>query len=112
MANTLTRYRNAVKRILSEYAAFKPAYGDVEVEVIFDDKGDHYEVVHTGWNGWHRIHGAILHVDIKDGKVWIQHDGTEDGIAEELVQAGVPRDHIVLAFHHPDKRRYTDYAAA
>ena len=49
-------------------------------------------------------------MDIKDGKVWIQHDGTEDGIAEELVEAGVPREHIVLAFHPPDVRKHTPYA--
>ena len=42
----------------------------------------------------------------------IQHDGTESGIADELVQAGIPPEHIVLAFHHPDKRQYTGFAVA
>jgi hypothetical protein len=37
----------------------------------------------------------------KDGKIWIQHDGTEIGIANELVKLGVPKDDIVLAFHEP-----------
>ncbi len=79
----VTDYRDIVKRIISEYAALKPSYGDIEVETIFDDGQGHYEMVYTGWNGFRRIHGAVLHVDIRDGKVWIQHDGTEDGIAEE-----------------------------
>lgn len=51
-------------------------------------------------------------MDIKNGKVWIQHDGTESGIAGELLEAGIPRDHIVLAFHHPSKRQYTSFAVA
>ena len=51
-------------------------------------------------------------MDVRGDKVWIQRDGTEDGIAEELVDAGIPRDHIVLAFHHPSSRPYTDYAVA
>ena len=36
----------------------------------------------------------------------------EDGVAEELVEAGIPRDHIVLAFRAPEIRKYTDYAVA
>ncbi len=108
----VNQFAQAVKKIINEYAAFPPSYGEVAVEKIFDDANGHYELMYSGWNGSRRVHGAVLHVDIKDGKVWIQHDGTEDGIAEELVTAGVPRDHIVLAFHHPDERKHTDYAVA
>jgi hypothetical protein len=43
-------------------------------------------------------------------KGWIQHGGTEDGITEELVVAGIPRDHIVLGFPSPEKRKYTAFA--
>jgi hypothetical protein len=105
-------YRQILKRIITEYAAFKPSYGDIEVETVFDERHDHYEMLYTGWHEFRRIHGAVIHVDIRDGKVWIQHDGTEDGIAEELVRAGIPREHIVLAFHHPDKRKHTSFAVA
>lgn len=45
-----------------------------------------------------------------NGKLWIQHDGTEDGIANRLVELGVPKSDIVLAFHPPYKRPYTDFA--
>jgi hypothetical protein len=54
----------------------------------------------------------VLQVDIKDGKIWIQYDGTETGLACALVQAGVPKEDIVLAFHAPHKRPYTGYAVA
>jgi len=47
-----------------------------------------------------------------DGRFWIQYDGTEDGIATQLVEAGVSRDRIVLAFKHPDLGKFTDFAAA
>ncbi len=101
-----------IKSILSEYARFKISYGEVESETIFDDVNGHYQLVHHGWIGHRRIHGCLLHVDIRGDKIWIQHDGTEAGIANELVDAGVPRDRIVLAFHHPDTRKHTDYAVA
>ena len=30
-------YRDEIKRVLQEHAAHKPAYGDIEVELILDD---------------------------------------------------------------------------
>jgi hypothetical protein len=104
----LKEYRDIIKQILSEYAQFKPSYGEIETETVFDEEQDHYELVHVGWKGVERIHGSVIHVDIRDGKVWIQHDGTESGIAEELVEAGIPRDQI----HPPEIRQHTEFAVA
>lgn len=104
--------KEIIKRLLNEYAAYKISYGEVETETIFDDVKGHYQLMHQGWIGQRRIHGCLLHVDIRDEKAWIQHDGTEEGIANELVEAGIPHDRIVLAFHHPDTRKYTDFAVA
>lgn len=64
----------------------------------------------VGWNGQQRIHGCLMHIDLKDGKIWIQHDGTEEGIANRLVEAGAPREDIVLVFHALYKRRFTEFA--
>src|SRR4029453_2993371 len=64
------------------------------------------------WLSTHPSRGCVLQVDIKDGKFWIQYDGTETGLACALVQAGVPKEDIVLAFHAPHKRQYTGYAVA
>ncbi|MFB3041155.1 MAG: element excision factor XisI family protein, partial [Candidatus Poribacteria bacterium] len=40
---------------------------------------------------------------------WIQHDGTEEGIALDLVNEGIPKSDIVLAFHSRQVREHTDY---
>jgi hypothetical protein len=104
--------RAVVKRILGEYAAIKPAYGEIETETIFDDEKGHYEVIRLGWDDHRRVHGCLLHVDIRGDKIWIQRDGTEEGIANELVEAGIPREQIVLAFHNPDTRKHTGFAVA
>jgi hypothetical protein len=108
--DTLSEYRRIVRDLIREYARVRPSVGDVQAEVILDESNDHYELVHSGWNDIYRIHGSLLHIDIRDGKVWIQHDGTEDGVAEELVAAGIPRDHIVLAYKHPEIRPHTGFA--
>ncbi len=51
-----------------------------------------------------------MHLDIIDRKIWIQRDGTEDGIATDLEEAGIPKSDIVLAFHLQRLRKYTEYA--
>lgn len=100
----LMQYRSYIQRLLKERGNFKPSYGDIEFETIFDTAHDHYQLVSVGWHNSHRMYGCILHVDIKNGKIRIQHDGTEVGIANELVELGVPKEDIVLAFHPPYKR--------
>jgi hypothetical protein len=110
--DTLNQYRRIIRSIIEEYAHYKPVNIDAEDEIILDEANDHYELMRMGWDGWKRVHGSVLHIDIRDGKIWIQHDGTEDGIANELLKAGVPHEHIVLAFKHPDVRHHTDFAMA
>lgn len=109
--DTRTTYREIIKRILSEYAQLTYAYGDIQRLTVFDEKNDHYLLVIAGWDE-HRVHGCLIHLDIIGDKVWIQRDGTEDGIALELEAAGIPKDHIVLAFHHMKVRPHTGYAVA
>lgn len=110
--DTLDSYREAVELILSEYAAIPYANGELTSEVVFDRKRDRYLLVDMGWDRGIRIHDTLIHVDMIDGKLWIQHDGTESGIATELVQRGVPKDRIVLGFRPKAVRPYTDFAAA
>jgi len=107
----LDQYRQFIQDIIEEYSQYKPSYGDVELECIIDTAHDHYQLLSVGWDRHIRIHGTILHIDIRNGKIWIQYDGTEEGIANRLVELGVPNDEIVLAFHPPYKRPYTKFAA-
>lgn len=109
---TIESYRTIISDLIHQYASYKPARGDVEIEVIIDATNDHYELMYSGWNRPYRIHGSVLHIDIRGGKVWIQYDGTDEAIAEQLVEAGIPRDQIVLAFKAPDLRPLTGFAIA
>lgn len=106
----LTIYRAQIEDILREYASHEYAHGDIEREIVVDSLHDHYELISVGWIGAERIHGCLLHVDIKNGRIWIQHDDTEGGIANRLVEAGVPKKDIVLAFHSPFNRQFTGFA--
>jgi len=106
----LNKYRQIIRELIEQYGQYTPAQGDVEIETIFDESHDHYELIYSGWNGNYRVHGSVLHIDIRKDKVWIQQDGTEDGIANELVRLGIPHQDIVLAFKSPEIRQYTDFA--
>ena len=43
-------------------------------------------------------------------KIWIQYDGTEVGVANELIELGIPKKSIVLGFHDPNARKFTEFA--
>lgn len=108
----MVRYRELIEKILSDYAEISSGCEEIQAEVIFDRDRDRYLFVEVGWEKYKRVHDCIIHVEIIDGKIWIQFDGTEEGIAIELTQAGVPKEQIVLGFKPPHVRPYTDYAIA
>ncbi len=105
----LEQYRQYVKQVITEYSQLGSSKDSIEQQLIFDTVGDHYQLMYVGWENRKRYHGCVLHLDIKDSKIWIQHDGTEVGIANELVDLGVPKEDIVLAFHEPLVREYTGF---
>jgi hypothetical protein len=67
--DNVEQYRQVIREIIQEYAQFRPLRGDVEIEIIFDEANDHYELMYSGWNGPYRIHGSVLHIDIRNGKI-------------------------------------------
>ncbi|MFN6517339.1 MAG: XisI protein [Nostoc sp. CreGUA01] len=106
----LDNYRQIIQKILTEYAQLPYAYGQLERQLIIDPNGNHYLLLTLGWENKQRVHGCLVHIDIINGKIWIQRDGTEIGIANELVSAGIPKDRIVLAFQPAEVRKYTEFA--
>ncbi len=110
--DTLDTFRQIIHNVLSEYVRLQYAYGEIQNETIFDRQADRYLVMSVGWQRVKRIHGCLIHIDIINDKVWIQRDGTEDGIADKLVAAGIPKERIVLGFHTPDARQHSEFAVA
>lgn len=105
-----TQYREVVEKILKDYADFLGSDDQIQVELVFDRERDRYLLVETGWENGYRVYGTLLHIDIIDNKLWIQHDGTEEGIALELVAAGISKEYIVLAFKSLERRKHTEFA--
>ncbi|PSF32679.1 XisI protein [Aphanothece hegewaldii CCALA 016] len=110
--DTLNNDRNIIEKLLQEYANYLGQEEQIQIELIFDRKGDHYLLVEIGWQNNNRIYGTLIHIDIIDGKVWIQQDGTEEGVADELVAMGIPKNRIVLGFKSIQRRKITEFAVS
>jgi poly-D-alanine transfer protein DltD len=90
--------RDAVKLVIQKYARFKPSHGDVRLDTVFDEVNDRYALMQVGWDRGRRIRGNLIYVTLGENKVWIEYDGMEQGITQDLVAAGIPQERIVLAF--------------
>lgn len=106
----ISKYREIITKTLLEHGKIKPAYGEIEMEILFDYDRDRYQVLRAGWLQNRRVYGVLIHADIKGEKIWIQYDGTEVGFANELAEQGIPKTDIVLAYHSPIMRQYGDFA--
>ena len=110
----LETYRELLKSTLSKYIEWvnRKAESGVESYLVSDDENGHYMWVDWGWRERRRVKNINVYARIINDRIWIQEDWTEEGIANELVRAGVPPEDIVLGFQPPEMRKYTDFAAA
>ncbi len=109
----LKRYRQIVQEVLREYHQINEKSGStIESALAFDEVQDQYLLLLMGWRKDERIKSVMIHIRLKDDKISIEEDWTEDGVATDLLQKGIPREEIVLAFHPPHVRQYTEFASA
>lgn len=114
MDRKLDQYRQILTKIFNDYAEIlnrrpKP---DRDTEQVIDTVRDHYALHTIGWQGDSRVWNTPLYVRIRNGKISVEIDWMEDGIVDRLLAADVPKEDIVLAFHHPNLRELTEFAVA
>lgn len=104
-------YQNIIVTLLEEYAAIPPSYPTMlRDELIIDTQRNHFQLLTVGWEDDQFVHEAIFHLDIIDGKVWIQQNNSEAKLTDELIERGVLKSDIVLGFQHPAMRAYSGFA--
>lgn len=108
------RYRQIIMEVLEELVSDEEkSSSPIPVQFIKDHEGGHYMLFSNGWRDIKRVYGCYLHIDIApDGKVWLQHDGTDLVVGQMLLDKGVAKEDLVLGFHHPWQRVDTGYAVA
>ncbi|MEH2085256.1 XisI protein [Nostoc sp.] len=108
----LTQYQNNIKQILTDYQRISSQVTVVDVDevLMFDDERSQYLWFNIGWKQGKRVKGISVYIRIKNEKIYIEEDLTEEGIATELMRLGIPASDIVLAFQPPEVRKYTEFA--
>ena len=104
------KYRKSIKTLLTKYASHKSLNPTIERQFVCDTENDHYQLVNMGWDKHRRLYGCSIHLDIKDGKVWIQHNMTDVDLADELMALDVAKQDIVLGFQSPYMRQFSEYS--
>ena len=98
------KYKKIVRDLITEIAAMAPEQdGGIENQLITDDEHGHYLLFYVGWEGTKYYYASFAHLDVKpNGRVWLQHDGTDLRIGEQLIKRGIPKSDIVVGFqpHH------------
>ncbi|PSB25177.1 XisI protein [Stenomitos frigidus] len=90
--------REIVKLVIRHYAQFQPSHGDIWLDTVFDEAQDRYALMQVGWDRGRRVRGNLIYVTLQDNQVWIEYDGMEQGITDDLIAAGIPSERIVQAF--------------
>lgn len=95
--DSTTRTREIVKQVIGHYAQFKPSHGDIRLDTVFDDINERYALMQVGWDRGRRVSGNLIYVTFRKERVWIEFDGMEQGITQDLIAAGIPAEQIVVA---------------
>ena len=106
------RYRQIIQQIVAHHAEYTPSHGDIDTLPICDTSQDNYLLLDIGWDQTGRVYSVIFHLSLRDAKVWVEQDGLEAGITQELLEAGIPKEDIVLAFYRPERRDLIDFSLA
>lgn len=96
--DTTTLDREIVKQVIRQYAQLRPSHGEIRLDTVFDDTQERYALMQVGWDRGRRVRGNLIYITLHEGKVWIEYDGMECGIVQELIAQGIPSERIVLAY--------------
>jgi len=109
-----SRYEAMILEIITRIVGVKYSNEpELRNELIADTKNHRYQVNMMGWDKeGNRVHRCLIHIDIIDGKIWVQENWTEIDPGRELVYKGVPPSDIVVGFLTPKMRELSDYAIA
>lgn len=108
----LEQYCQILKALIHRYTDLSRSDTQVESIAICDPLQDSYMLIDIRWNPSGRVHSVPIHLRIKNHKVWLEWDGTDQEIAQQLIEAGIPQEDIVLAFYRPERQKLTGFALA
>ncbi|EAW33554.1 XisI protein [Lyngbya sp. PCC 8106] len=108
----IEQYRQIIQTVVKRHAEYIPSHGKIETLPLCDTIKDNYLLIDLGWDRTGRVHAVVFHLRIHNQKIWVEYDGTEEGITQELLDLGIPKEDIVLGFYRPEYRELTGFTVA
>lgn len=112
LEKTIENLRGAIAQVFGSWEAYPSAISKFRIVGVIDTAHDRYTLTHVDFDGERYTSHLLAHLEIRGGKIWILTDNTEEGIAAELVDEGIPKECIVLGFYSPAMREMGDFAVA
>jgi hypothetical protein len=109
----VAHYQRLILDFLSEQSKHKPInLPNVSNHVIADKENNHFQLLQIGWQEAEYIFTVVFHLDIIDGKIWLQQNITEHEVVDYLMERNVPKEDIVLGLQPPYVRAHSGFAVA
>lgn len=91
-------YRQILQQVIEETAATLSEGNYVSILPVCDPVHGQYLLISNGVVNGRREHAIVFHAQLRHGKVFIEDDRTEEGIAPLLREAGIEDDDIEVAW--------------
>ena len=109
----IENYRRILQRVVKRHAQFQPANGDIQTHAVCDRETDEFMVIDSGWNEkGRRIYDVVLHFRLQDGIVHVERDNTDAEVVRELLDSGIAKDDLILAYNALPFQKLEDLIAA
>ena len=95
----LNHYRQILQRVVEHHAAMPAEPERIESLPICDPIHGDYLLMDVDRSPKGGAGDIVFHLRLKDGRVQVERDGIEDGIAQDLIEAGIAEEDIVYTFY-------------
>ncbi len=109
---TLDALREAIRAIFAEWEKLPRLPSDWKIVSVQNVRHDRYTLQQVSFAQGRYDTRLLAYLEIRDGKIWLLTDNTEEGSAAEVAKEGVPKDRIVLGFYSPGMREAGEFAVA
>ncbi len=93
----VNQYQQIIQQVLEEYAQ-RMSMEQIKLLPVCDHIHGQYLLITLGWINQHHEHDICFHAQLLGQTVKIEVDLTEVGIANELIEAGIPATDIQAAW--------------
>jgi hypothetical protein len=110
--NRLNEHRRLILQVLNMHAQMKGEPTWIQSRVESDLPGNTHRLIDHNPRKDGGTDYVVVELKLADGKVLVVRDGIEYGIAEDLLEVGIPAEDIVEDFEELPSFKYAEALAA